>query len=85
MSCSVDGSDRRTDRRSCAAASRDTSGNCGVAPVSRSANGMRGRMASQKSAFGEPYWWEAAPREEPTDVALPAKCDVAWSRKFAER
>jgi NADPH-dependent 2,4-dienoyl-CoA reductase/sulfur reductase-like enzyme len=34
-------------------------------------------MASQKTAFGKPYWWEAAPREAPTDVALPARCDVA--------
>jgi gamma-glutamylputrescine oxidase len=25
----------------------------------------------------EPYWWDAAPREAPTDVALPACCDVA--------
>jgi len=25
----------------------------------------------------EPYWWEAAPREAPADVALPARCDVA--------
>src|SRR5215471_20048965 len=28
-------------------------------------------------AFGNPYWWDAAPRESPTEVALPAKCDVA--------
>ena len=34
-------------------------------------------MAPQKSTFGKPYWWEAAPREAPTEVALPAKCDVA--------
>src|SRR5437660_3041239 len=25
----------------------------------------------------EPYWWEAAPREAPTEVALPKRCDVA--------
>jgi glycine/D-amino acid oxidase-like deaminating enzyme len=24
-----------------------------------------------------PYWWEAAPREAPADVALPSRCDVA--------
>src|SRR5215470_11958141 len=36
-----------------------------------------GRRMAQKSRFGKPYWWEAAPREAPTDVELPAKCDVA--------
>jgi len=25
----------------------------------------------------DPYWWDAAPREPPRDVALPAQCDVA--------
>lgn len=25
----------------------------------------------------EPYWWGAAPRERPIDVALPKQCDVA--------
>src|SRR5436190_3463625 len=25
----------------------------------------------------EPYWWEAAPREAPSEVALPKRCDVA--------
>jgi glycine/D-amino acid oxidase-like deaminating enzyme len=25
----------------------------------------------------DPYWWDAAPRESPTDVALRKKCDVA--------
>ena len=25
----------------------------------------------------DPYWWDAAPREAPVDVALPARCDVA--------
>jgi glycine/D-amino acid oxidase-like deaminating enzyme len=25
----------------------------------------------------EPYWWEAAPREAPREVALPKRCDVA--------
>ena len=25
----------------------------------------------------DPYWWDAAPREAPGDVALPARCDVA--------
>ena len=36
-------------------------------------------MSSKKSAsvFGKPYWWDAAPREAPADVALPARCDVA--------
>jgi glycine/D-amino acid oxidase-like deaminating enzyme len=36
-------------------------------------------MSSTVSAgvFGKPYWWDAAPREAPTEVALPAKCDVA--------
>src|SRR6516164_3686229 len=29
------------------------------------------------SASHEPYWWDAAPRERPTDVALPQRCDVA--------
>lgn len=24
-----------------------------------------------------PYWWEAAPREAPSDIALPQTCDVA--------
>lgn len=27
--------------------------------------------------FGQPYWWDAAPRETPAEVALPAACDVA--------
>jgi glycine/D-amino acid oxidase-like deaminating enzyme len=27
--------------------------------------------------MSEPYWWEAAPREPPIDVALPKRCDVA--------
>jgi glycine/D-amino acid oxidase-like deaminating enzyme len=26
---------------------------------------------------GEPYWWEAAPREAPVEIALPRRCDVA--------
>jgi glycine/D-amino acid oxidase-like deaminating enzyme len=25
----------------------------------------------------DPYWWDAAPREGPTDVVLPKRCDVA--------
>ena len=25
----------------------------------------------------EPYWWDAAPREAPSDAALPPRCDVA--------
>src|ERR1700746_466331 len=25
----------------------------------------------------DPYWWDAAPRESPTEVALPKRCDVA--------
>jgi glycine/D-amino acid oxidase-like deaminating enzyme len=25
----------------------------------------------------DPYWWDAAPREPPSGVALPARCDVA--------
>src|SRR5690242_4666714 len=29
------------------------------------------------SVSREPYWWDAAPREAPSDVALPKKCDVA--------
>ncbi len=34
--------------------------------------------SSQSSAiFGKPYWWDAAPREAPAEVALPATCDVA--------
>jgi glycine/D-amino acid oxidase-like deaminating enzyme len=27
--------------------------------------------------MSEPYWWEAAPREPPVDIALPKRCDVA--------
>ena len=36
-------------------------------------------MSSGESAsvFGKPYWWDAAPREAPVEVALPATCDVA--------
>jgi len=29
------------------------------------------------SVSHEPYWWDAAPREAPTDVALPRRCDIA--------
>ena len=36
-------------------------------------------MSSKESSavFGKPYWWDAAPREAPAEVALPATCDVA--------
>jgi len=36
-------------------------------------------MSENKSAIvlGKPYWWDAAPREEPAEIALPAACDVA--------
>jgi glycine/D-amino acid oxidase-like deaminating enzyme len=27
--------------------------------------------------LSEPFWWDAAPREAPADLALPARCDVA--------
>ncbi|HTP47627.1 MAG TPA: FAD-binding oxidoreductase [Casimicrobiaceae bacterium] len=30
-----------------------------------------------ESASREPYWWDAAPREGPVEVALPRHCDVA--------
>jgi glycine/D-amino acid oxidase-like deaminating enzyme len=33
--------------------------------------------AEWASVSREPYWWDAAPREAPSDVALPKKCDVA--------
>ena len=29
------------------------------------------------SVSREPYWWDAAPREAPTETALPKRCDVA--------
>lgn len=29
------------------------------------------------SVSHEPYWWDAAPREGPLEVALPTRCDVA--------
>src|SRR6266699_3069088 len=29
------------------------------------------------SVSHDPYWWEAAPRELPIEVALPKRCDVA--------
>jgi len=31
----------------------------------------------QASPRHDPYWWDAAPRERPADVALPRHCDVA--------
>ena len=36
-------------------------------------------MAGGESASvsHDPYWWDAAPREGPIEVALPARCDVA--------
>ena len=35
-------------------------------------------MAAELASIShEPYWWDAAPREAPVDVALPARCDVA--------
>jgi glycine/D-amino acid oxidase-like deaminating enzyme len=34
-------------------------------------------VADRASARHEPYWWDAAPREPPGDVALPGQCDVA--------
>jgi glycine/D-amino acid oxidase-like deaminating enzyme len=33
--------------------------------------------AETLSVSHEPYWWDAAPREPRTDVALPRRCDVA--------
>jgi glycine/D-amino acid oxidase-like deaminating enzyme len=39
--------------------------NCGI---------MKGRTTT---ACHEPYWWDAAPREPPADIALPKRCDVA--------
>ena len=30
-----------------------------------------------ESVSGDPYWWDAAPREAPAEVALPKRCDVA--------
>jgi glycine/D-amino acid oxidase-like deaminating enzyme len=32
---------------------------------------------SNTSLTREPYWWDAAPREAPSEVALPKRCDVA--------
>jgi glycine/D-amino acid oxidase-like deaminating enzyme len=29
------------------------------------------------SVSHEPYWWDEAPREAPTEIALPKRCDVA--------
>ena len=34
-------------------------------------------VVERGSARHEPYWWDAAPRESPVDVALPSRCDVA--------
>lgn len=35
-------------------------------------------MASQSASIShQPYWWDAAPREGPADVALPRHCGVA--------
>ncbi len=34
-------------------------------------------VAESASVSHEPYWWDAAPREGPVDVALPKRCDVA--------
>ncbi len=34
-------------------------------------------LAESASVSREPYWWEAAPREAPIDVAPPKRCDVA--------
>ena len=33
--------------------------------------------AAAASISTDPYWWDAAPRERPGEVALPARCDVA--------
>src|SRR5262249_54663229 len=33
--------------------------------------------AEWASVSRDPYWWDAAPREAPSEVALPKKCDVA--------
>jgi glycine/D-amino acid oxidase-like deaminating enzyme len=38
---------------------------------------MGRRSYNGASMKHDPYWWEAAPREAPADVALPARCDVA--------
>ena len=35
------------------------------------------RGAGSPAVSHEPYWWDAAPREGPVDVALPQRCDVA--------
>jgi len=34
-------------------------------------------LAESAAVSHEPYWWDAAPRESPIDVALPKHCDVA--------
>ena len=34
-------------------------------------------MLQAESVSREPYWWDAAPRERPVEVALPVHCDVA--------
>ncbi len=34
-------------------------------------------MVESASVSHEPYWWDAAPREGPIEVALPERCDVA--------
>lgn len=34
-------------------------------------------LAESASITREPYWWDAAPREAPREVALPKSCDVA--------
>jgi len=35
------------------------------------------RVAGSPTVSHESYWWDAAPREGPVDVALPQRCDVA--------
>ena len=34
-------------------------------------------MSAGSGISGDPYWWDAAPREAPADVVLPKRCDVA--------
>ena len=37
----------------------------------------RNMRTESGSLSHDPYWWDAAPLESPTDVALPKRCDVA--------
>jgi len=38
---------------------------------------MENMRTGSQSLSHEPYWWDAAPREPATEVAVPKRCDVA--------